>query len=280
MTPDDLYGIDPEEFVPARDAIVRELRKTDKAAAAQVARLRRPTVAAYGINVVAREHPDEVTALLDAGDRLRAAQENALRGDAGALRTATEERRRAVAAVAGLVADVLGERAPAQAGAVSATLEAATVDPDVAELVRAGRLDKERSAAAAGFGFGEIGDWTPPPPREQPAKTAKTAKATKPARAAKAEPEPAPEPVKTPAKKAPATRDDRLAKELASATAEAKARAADLHDAEVRLREVKAELAEATKAVRDARTKAQRAELNVEQLRQRAWEEGERSRGR
>ena len=268
MTPDDLYGLDPDEFVPARDALVRELKKTDPAAAARVGKLRKPTVAAWAVNVAARAHPAEVEALLAAGERLRSAQEKALRGDAGALRKATEERRTAVAALAARAAEVLGDRASAQGSAVSATLEAATVDPDVAELLRAGRLDKERAAAAAGFGFGDLGDWTPPPPRATAPKAEKPAKgarlkvtAAKPAK-----------PAKEPKQK------DTTAKELAAATAEAKKRAAALHDAEVRVRELKEELAAATKAVRDARTKAQRAELDVEQLRQRAWEEGERRR--
>lgn len=276
MNPDDLYGLDPEEFVPARDAIVRELKKTDKEAAARVAKLRKPTVAAWGVNVVAREHPKQIAALLTAGERLRAAQDEALRGDAGALRRATEERRAAVAAVADLVAHVLGDRASAQAGAVSATLEAATVDQDVADLVRAGRLDRERSAAAAGFGFGEVGDWTPPPPRERTA----AAKEPRPSRLKVVEkpPKAAPAAPAKPARKAAATTEEPLAARLEAATAEAKARAAGLHEAEQRVRQLKDDLASATKAVREARTKAQRAELDVEQLRQRAWEEGERRR--
>ena len=260
MSPDDLYAIDPEEFVAERDRLVRDLKRTDPDEAARVKKLRKPTVAAWAINVVAREHGTEVAALLAAGDRLRAAQEKALRGDAGALRTATEERRAAVARVADLAAEVLGDRASAQASAVSATLEAATVDEGVADLVRAGTLDKERSAAAAGFGFGDVGDWTPPPPRPKPAKEqAKQASAT-------------------PAKPEPKKPDDALAKQLAAATAEAKARAAELHEAEVRLRDLKREVTAATEAVRQARTKAQRAELQVEQLRQRAWEVGDRGR--
>lgn len=286
MTGDELFELDPEEFVPARDRLVRELKKTDKAEAARVARLRRPTVAAWGINVVARRHPKAVAALLKAGDRLRAAQEKALRGDAGALRTATEERRKAVADVAGLVAEVLGERASAQAGAVSATLEAATVDAEVAELVEAGRLDKERSSAAAGFGFGEVGDWTPPPPRakgaaKQAAKDERPAlrvvdkpAAKKPAERKTAEKQP---PEKKPAAQKP---DDKLARQLREATAESKKRAGELHDAELAVRRLKEDLADATKALRDARTRAQKAELQVEQLRQKAWEQGERSRRR
>jgi hypothetical protein len=229
-----------------------------------VAKLRRPTVVAWALNVAARAHPSAVADLLAAGERLRAAQEQALRGDASGLRTATEERRAAVAALAAHAAAVLGDRAPAQAGAVSATLEAATVDEEVAGLLRAGRLDKERSAASAGFGFGDVGDWTPPPP----AKPAKPATAAKPAKPA------------TPAKPARPERDEKLRAELDRAVAAAKAAAAELHDAEAAVKRLKHELAEATAAARAARTRANKAELHAEQLRQKAWEEGERARRR
>lgn len=276
---DELYALDPDEFVGARDAIVKRLRTDgDRDAAAAVAKLRRPTVPAWALNVVAREHPGEVAAVLEAGERLRAAQEKALRGDAAALRTATAERRDAIAAVSALVAEVLGERAPAQAGAVSATLEAATVDPEVAELLRAGRLDRERSAAAAGFGFGDVGDWTPPPPRpkaERPAKPAKAAR-LRIAEAPEAKPR---KPAKDAQDTKAAPKDGTLRKELDAAVAEAKARAKELHDAEQSIVRLKKELAEATRAAREARTRANRAELHAEQLRQRAWEEGERGRG-
>ena len=165
--------------------------------------------------------------------------------------------------LAAVAAGVLGDRAPAQAGAVTATLEAATVDADVAALLRAGRLDRERSAAAAGFGFGDVGDWTPPPPKQK-------------ARAAAVTP-PAPPPP-TPPAPAPKPPDRRLRDQLDAAVAEAKRRAAELHAAEEAVARLKAELADATRALRAARTRANKADLHAEQLRQRAWEEGERSR--
>jgi hypothetical protein len=219
------------------------LRKTDPKAAIQVSKLRRPTVAAWALNTVARAHPAAVRHALDAGEELRNAQQQALRGDGTALRKATEDRRRAVAEVGSLVAEVLGDRAPAQAAAVSATLEAATVDENVAELLRHGRLDKEHAAAGAGFGFGDAGDWTPPP---------------------KAKP--------------PKQKNDDLAKQLDQAVTEATERGEELHAAEAEVSRLKQELAAATKAARDARTRANKAELHAETLRQRAWEEGERGR--
>ncbi len=222
-----------------------------------------------------------------------------MRGDASALRAATAERRAAVAALAARAAEVLGDRAPAQAGAVSATLEAATVDEEVAALLRAGRLDKERSAAAAGLGFGDVGDWTPPPPRAAPAKPAEAAAPAKPAEAATpakpAKPAKAAAPAK-PAKPAKAAKSARatapepepepepdpaaaLRAELDAAVAESSARARDLHAAEEAVRRLKQELADATAALRAARTAANKAELHAEQLRQRVWEAGERRRG-
>ena len=181
--------------------------------------------------------------MLDAGERLRDAQQKALKGDAQALRTATDERRKAVAAVAGLVAEVLGERASGQSAAVSATLEAATVDAEVADLLRAGRLDKERSAANAGFGFGDVGDWTPPP---------------------KDPPKP--------------KRDEALARRLDEAQQAAADAADELHAAEEEVARLKKELAAAQQAARTARTKANKADLHAETLRQKAWEAADRAR--
>jgi hypothetical protein len=230
--------------VPARDALARSLRSADRPASEAVRKLRKPTVAAWGLNAVARSDPEAVDALLAAGDALRDAQEAALRGDAAGLRSATEARRRAVGTLAGRVAALLGS-APA---GVAATLEAATVDPEVGALLKAGRLDRERSAAAAGFGFGDVGDWSPPPARPAP---------------------PAPEPE-------PESDDHDAA--LETAVAEAQDRAAELHDAEEVVARLKSELADATAALRTARTRANKAELQAEALRQRAWEQGERTR--
>jgi hypothetical protein len=230
--------------VPARDALARSLRSADRAASDAVRKLRRPTAAAWAMNTAARAHPAAVDDLLAAGSALREAQEAALRGDASGLRPATEERRRAVSALADKVAALLGSPAPG----VSATLEAATVDPEVGALLRAGRLDRERSAAGAGFGFGDATDWTPPPPAAAP------------------EPDPAP------------AQDDGLAAALENAVADAQVRAAELHDAEDAVHRLKASLAEATAALRAARAKANKAELHAETLRQRAWERGDRDR--
>src|SRR6185503_7823939 len=54
-----LYVLDPEEFVAARDAAVKALRGDGKRAeAAAVAKLRKPSVAAWVVNRLARDESD------------------------------------------------------------------------------------------------------------------------------------------------------------------------------------------------------------------------------
>ena len=86
-----LYGLPLEEFTPARDKAAKEIRKAgDKETAARIAKLPKPTPAAWAANQVAREQPDLIEALLDAGAALRAAQDAAMSGGgAAALREAT-----------------------------------------------------------------------------------------------------------------------------------------------------------------------------------------------
>jgi hypothetical protein len=68
----DLYALPPEEFVKARDARARDLKaegKQDEAEA--VRRLRKPTLAAWAVNQLARERELDVRRLLKAGERLK-----------------------------------------------------------------------------------------------------------------------------------------------------------------------------------------------------------------
>jgi hypothetical protein len=144
---DGLYGLPLEEFVPARDALAKELRAGgDRDGAAEVKKLAKPTRAAWAVNQLARTHADEVRALVDAGTALAGAQEQLLGGaDAAVLRQAAEAARALV--------DALAAQAPVDGATrdkVRATLHAATVDAEVRAEVASGRVLKER--AASGFG--------------------------------------------------------------------------------------------------------------------------------
>lgn len=149
-----LYAAPPDRFVAARDAAVAEARRSgDPKAAREIGRLRRPTVAAWLVNLLAIRRPELVADLAQLAESLRTAQRE-LRG--ARLRELSGQRR---AVVGALVAEVR-ELAAAEAGAppagklplgeVEATLNAALSDIEVAEQVRAGRL--LRSVHYAGFG--------------------------------------------------------------------------------------------------------------------------------
>ncbi len=154
-----LFGLPPEEFIAARDQLARQLKADgDAAGAKRVSALRRPTVAAWAVNHAARERPELVRELLEAGDRLHQAQRRALSGlRGGGLREAGAERRAAVDRLAAVAAEALersGSSPDPHRDAISSTLQAASVDGAAAAALRAGTLSKELAVPS---GFGDAG---------------------------------------------------------------------------------------------------------------------------
>jgi hypothetical protein len=148
---DRLYGVPPGEFVTARAELERQARDAgDVRLAREIAKLRRPTVAAWAINQVARQHPQELDDLLDLGERLRAAWREQ---DADALAELTRRRPEVTSRLARLIRETAERAGHPLAGSaaneVEQTLDAATVDPDAAEQVRQGRL--VRTLSYSGF---------------------------------------------------------------------------------------------------------------------------------
>jgi hypothetical protein len=158
----ELYGLDPGEFIEARDARARAARDAgDRALATEICALRRPAVAAWAINLLVRDAPAEVGALLDLGAALSDAQRR-LSGDQ--LRSLTTQRRRAVNALADKAGRVAAERGRPPSTTVlreiGETLNAALADPAVADRVRTGTL----TATAKYEGFGPFGPTLTPVP--------------------------------------------------------------------------------------------------------------------
>ncbi|MGW7579791.1 hypothetical protein ACWGKU_20395 [Kitasatospora sp. NPDC054768] len=92
-----LYDLPPGEFTAARDAAVAEARRSgDRQLAARIKALRRPTVAAYALNRLVRDHRGEVGGMLGLGEALRQAQAR-LAGPS--LRELSTHRHRLVAAI-------------------------------------------------------------------------------------------------------------------------------------------------------------------------------------
>jgi hypothetical protein len=140
-----LYALAPEGFIAGRDALVGELTDAGEAElAAAVKKLRKPSIVAWAVNAAARERPDDVQALLRAGDALRRAQQAAVAGSGDVdLREATQERRSIIASLADTAASALGARAQAHRDAIALTLEAASVDRELGTRLHDATLDRE-----------------------------------------------------------------------------------------------------------------------------------------
>jgi DNA repair exonuclease SbcCD ATPase subunit len=149
-----LYAAEPGAFVSTRTLLVAEAKASgDAALADEIGRLRKPTAAAWAVNLTTRERPDQVVLLRDVGQRLRAAQ---ARLDAAGLRDLRAEREVLVSsflAGAAEVAEAAGRPlAPAVLEEVRGTLIAALASEEATEAVTSGHLTRALSYS----GFGEV----------------------------------------------------------------------------------------------------------------------------
>lgn len=156
---DELYTLPPSAFTGARDSEVAQARQAgDKATAAELAALKRPTQAGWLVNLLALRRPDVVADLIELGGTIRAAQGSV---PPAQLRDLSAQRRKALDAAlaeSAALARAAGQPAPnpAQLDEVEATLAAAMADDDAAAQVRAGRVLKSLRYSGFGdaFGFG------------------------------------------------------------------------------------------------------------------------------
>lgn len=134
-----LYRIDPKRFVRERNELAKELKADgDPAAAEEVKRLRKPTKAAWALDVVAHERPEQVAELRALGEQVREAQERAVAGEGDrSLRDVSDRRRELIAA---LTDAALKHAGASQRDQIEATLEAASVDAEVGDRLTGGRL--------------------------------------------------------------------------------------------------------------------------------------------
>lgn len=152
---DELADVSPEDFVAARDALAKELKAAGKVAeAAEIKKLRKPTVQAWIAEQVRRHHDDAVDDLRQASSAVAAAQEQAITsGDRDALKAATTKRREAIRELGRAVEQVLARNG-----------RPASHKDDVLS-----ELEAEITAEVAGGTFGLRDDLELPAPRK-PAK--------------------------------------------------------------------------------------------------------------
>jgi chromosome segregation ATPase len=149
---DELYGLPQGDFTPTRDAKAKEL-KAEKELAAAVKKLKKPSVAAWVVNLFVRRESEQVEQVIAIGTSLREAQEGM---DGAELRALTKQRRQLTSAVTQqartLASDEGVKVTQSVADQVEATLTAAMLDPECAKAVRSGLL----TAALASTGVDAV----------------------------------------------------------------------------------------------------------------------------
>jgi vacuolar-type H+-ATPase subunit I/STV1 len=146
---DELYALSLPDFTPARDARAKELKGSDLAA--PVKALKKPSLAAWVVNLLVRREGEQVDRILEVGASLREAQA-AMSGDD--LRALTRQRRQVTAAItqqARSLASEAGVKVTSSvADQVEATLTAAMLDERCAQAVRSGLLVTALSTTGVG----------------------------------------------------------------------------------------------------------------------------------
>ena len=164
-----LYGLPLDEFTPARNQLVKDLKAAKrKDEAAAVGQLRKPPATAWALNQLARSRPQLVEDVVAAAGALRTAMDQAISGDRSSLADAQQAERRAVNAGVDAAAAILaaaGSAAPDSARRkMSESLRGATLDASALELLRAGVLAEDVAATGLGFDLAAA-----PVPRPVPA---------------------------------------------------------------------------------------------------------------
>ena len=152
---EELYAVLPAVFIATRDARAKEARSNgDEELYAQIKALRRPSAAAWLVNVLARSEKG-FEQFSDLSRRLRDAQTNL---DAPTMKELGQERTRVVAELVERAVALAKEADPQYRDTatvrdqVTSTLTAAVADPTAEAAVTSGRLVSPLSYA----GFGEV----------------------------------------------------------------------------------------------------------------------------
>jgi len=151
---DELYALPLDRFTPERDARAKAA-KGDRDLVAALKALRKPSLAAWVVNLLVRRESGQVEQVLAIGAALREAQEGM---DGAELRALTKQRRQLTSAVTAraraLAADEGVRVTQSVADEVEGTLTAGLVDPEAARAVRSGLL--VRTLKTTGLDVGDV----------------------------------------------------------------------------------------------------------------------------
>jgi hypothetical protein len=271
-----LYAASAADFIATRNELAKQLKADgDELGSTRLKALRKPTVAAWLANLVAREQPDEIDDLLALGDEFREATADL---DGERLRELTPKRHKLIDQLSKSAAGLAkreGQKVSADvAQKLRETLDAALVDPAAGEAVREGRL----SSALRHVGFGVVDESGEPSnitpitdERRQRAQARRRAKAdeSEKATAAKtAEKESAAEKAKR--EKAEREQEEREAAEKAEAKQELDDAIAAAEAADATVTDLDHQLSEARDALAEAQEAVHRIGDELDQARQAA----------
>ena len=142
---DQLYGLPLDEFTKARDELAGHLKNEGSTEqASRVKKLRKPSVAAWALNQLARRNPDLVEELLRLRDELAEASGPA------ELRSLSDERKRHIAQLLHRSEEILVEGGHAPAASTLDKIRQSLYagdDPDEREAMIVGRLVRELQPA-------------------------------------------------------------------------------------------------------------------------------------
>ena len=158
----DLYILPLDQFTAARDALAERLKaEGDADEAKRVAKLRKPSVAAWALNRAARSHPELVSRLVDSHKMLRQA------GSRQAVEKASATRRQAVAALTDAAMSELDNGSLQTRDRVNRTLLAVATDAEGEADLITGTLVRELEPSGGGWGEMELPPVPEPDPAEQ-----------------------------------------------------------------------------------------------------------------
>ena len=172
-----LYALPLEEFTAERDALAKRLRKDgDRESADAVKGLKKPSVAAWAINQVRRDRPDDVRRLLEVTDELHRVYAGiAAAGARERLGEAAAMQRELIGSLARCALELLDAAGHGASDAtlakVADTLRAAALDEDIRAEIADGRVVRERRAA----GLGPLASMPAPRQERKPSRPAKAA---------------------------------------------------------------------------------------------------------
>jgi hypothetical protein len=140
---DELYATPPPEFVSRREILTAAARTDGRVEdARRIHAARRPSLAAWTMNLLLRSEPEESRRFLELGRALREAYQSL---DADGIKELSEQRRSIVAAMsrqaAGLAAEAGHRLSEPVRRDVEATLRAVLADQEAADRWATGRLD-------------------------------------------------------------------------------------------------------------------------------------------